>query len=151
MQLLTNETNLKNMQIKKAQHSDYPAIAAMLKQLTDETIQNSRPSLTELKQKITRLVNNDGYNAHLAVKGNIILGYCLWKESNNKIYVRQIWIMRSQRNRGIGMSFVYSMQDTFWKNKEIVLEEKFICDKADGFCRAINNLENLNTKKNHTK
>ncbi len=125
------------MEIKKAENGDLTVLAMMYRQLRTDAYYRSILSLVELQEKMRKFITEDGWIAHLFLDDQQVIGYCLWQEKSDAIYIRQFWIMRSQRRQGYGRNFFDELKAKFWNNKRLKLEVLNHNERGESFWRSL--------------
>lgn len=125
------------MDIKKADNGDLTVLAMMYRQLRTDACYKSVLSLVELENKMREFITTDGWIAHLFKDNHQVIGYCLWQERSDAVYIRQFWIMRSQRRQGYGRKFFDELKLKFWNDKRLKLEVLYHNQRGESFWRAL--------------
>ncbi|MEM6281922.1 MAG: GNAT family N-acetyltransferase [Chloroflexota bacterium] len=109
---------------------DAPALAGMNRMLIEDEGSPNPMSVTQLEVRMRRWLASGEYEAIIIWHNDDIVGYVLYREdldeydvSRRKVYVRQFFIKRAYRRRGIGKTaFEHVVQSTFPEDANIVLE-----------------------------
>ncbi len=125
------------MKIKTAQQDDLTILAMMYRQLRTDAKYRSSLSLEKLQHKMSNFISKDGWTASLFYDEGQVIGYCLWQEKSDAVYIRQFWIMRSQRRQGYGRKFFTSLQAEQWDKKRLKLEVLYPNTRGESFWHAV--------------
>ncbi len=125
------------MKIKTAQQSDLTILAMMYRQLRTDAKYRSSLSLEKLQAKMNNFISKDGWIASLFYDDGQVIGYCLWQEKSDAVYIRQFWIMRSQRRQGYGRKFFTRLQEEQWDEKRLKLEVLYPNKRGESFWHAV--------------
>jgi GNAT superfamily N-acetyltransferase len=114
---------------RKASLDDVPLLAQMNKQLIEDESSRNPMTLEELEARMTRWLEKD-YEAVFMVRNEDIVGYVLYRKADDEyfpyhsnIHVRQYFITRSWRRRGIGqVAFEQIVKDFFPQGSAITLD-----------------------------
>jgi ribosomal protein S18 acetylase RimI-like enzyme len=62
------------------------------------------------------------YTAYLAVLDGEIAAYCLYRDDGDHYYLRQLYVDRAYRRKGIGTQLLDWMYQQVWVDKKVRLE-----------------------------
>ncbi len=128
---------MKPMKIETAKQDDLTILAMMYKQLRIDAKYRDTLSLAELQEKMNGFISDDGWVASLFYHEGQVIGYCLWQEKSDAVYIRQFWIMRSQRRQGYGRKYFIKLQEENWENKRLKLEVLYHNKRGESFWHAM--------------
>lgn len=63
-----------------------------------------------------------GYRAAVARDGDAVVGYLLWREEDDGIFLRQFFVVRRWRRRGLGRAMVEQATREYWAGRTVCLE-----------------------------
>ena len=93
------------------------ADAAMLAQMNQQLIEDERHrnpmTLAELETRMRSMLEGD-YAATLFEFDGQIVAYALWTEEPNWVYLRQFFVARGFRRRGVGRQAIRLLVDQVW-------------------------------------
>ena len=106
--------------------SDVPILAKMNQHLTEDEKHKNRFQTDEwFKQRMVRFLSGE-YQAVLFEKDGKVIAYALYRdhqEHEDTIYLRQIFVDRSLRRRGIGRHMMGVLMNEYWsKDKRLTVE-----------------------------
>ena len=116
--------------LHKATLDDASVLAEMNQMLIDDEGSVNPMSLDQLKTRIHRWLESGEYEAVILSRNDETVGYVLYRQERNEydidelnIYVRQFFVNRAYRRRGIGRAaFEQVVSDYFPPQATIVLE-----------------------------
>lgn len=78
------------------------------------------------------------YAAVLFVERDIVVAYALFTETEEQIYLRQLFVVRDQRRHGIGRAAVQILRTEIWPaSKRLIVEVLVQNNAAVQFWRAV--------------
>jgi len=98
---------------RAATSADVPILARMNQQLIDDEGHRNSMHLSELETRMRSMVDGD-YTATLFELGEHVVAYGLWTEQPEWVYLRQFFVARDYRRRGIGAQAVRVLADEVW-------------------------------------
>lgn len=105
-----------------ATRSDAPRLAEMNKRLIEDEGHSNRMSVPELEERMRGWLDMS-YTAVIAEEApGIELGYCLFCEEERHFYLRQLYVEREHRRRGIATALLDRMYADYWVHKPLRLE-----------------------------
>ncbi len=94
-------------------------------------------SVAELEQRMRGWVASQ-YGAILFEDYNEVIGYALYREEPDEIYLRQFFVARHLRRKGIGRQAMDILRSQIWpKNKRLTVEVLAHNTGAIAFWRAV--------------
>ena len=89
------------MKIKICTNKDLKLLATLNKQLIEDEKHDNTMNLKELEKRMKNFIQGD-YKAHLFYDGKNVYGYALINYKKIPLYLRQFFIKRDMRRKGIG-------------------------------------------------
>jgi predicted acetyltransferase len=93
------------------------ADAAMLAQMNQDLIEDERHrnqmTLAELETRMRTMLEG-GYTATLFEFDAQVVAYALWTENPDWVYLRQFFVARGYRRRGVGRQAIRLLADLVW-------------------------------------
>ncbi|CCN68298.1 GNAT family N-acetyltransferase [Vibrio nigripulchritudo] len=124
------------MEIFTATKDDLEVLADLNEQLIqDEGHRHSR-NKRELLLRMERWLSNE-YSAALFKYDNETLGYVLWRDHADFVYVRQFFICDKFRKRGFGGRVFKVVKEEYWNSKRLRLEVLVHNKRALGFWKSV--------------
>jgi len=93
--------HIKKMEIHLAQNKDIQLLAEMNSQLIKDEGHSNPMSVGELKERMSNWLESE-YTAALVKENAQVVGYALWRNENEYLYVRQFFVLPEHRRKGIG-------------------------------------------------
>jgi predicted acetyltransferase len=104
--------------------------------IRDEGHRNKMPVL-ELEQRMRDWLAF-GYHAVIFEQASAIIAYALYREQPEEIYLRQLFVAREQRRKGIGRKAVEILRAKIWPtNKRLTVDVLIQNTAAVAFWRAV--------------
>ena len=124
-----SESNIPTIQYRRGTLDDIPLIARMNAQLNIEQESRNTMGLPELEARLLEWLSTDR-SVVLLLRDDEVIGYLLYKPTREEyypygpcIYVRQFFIERRMRRRGIGkIAFELIVKEYFEPGIAIILE-----------------------------
>jgi predicted acetyltransferase len=126
------------MTFRRATLEDCALLAGLNHQLLqDEGHRNEGMSIPELEQRMWGWLSSE-YAAVLFEDGKEIVAYALYREQQEGIYLRQLFVVRNRRRQGIGRQAIEMMRNNIWpKDKRLTVDVLVHNTAAIAFWRAV--------------
>lgn len=122
--------------ISKATVRDSLVLAQMnLRLIRDEKHRNPM-NVVQLKRRMQGWLRGE-YTAYLFLESLDVVGYCLFKKIGNFVYIRQFYVDRGSRRKGLGRKAFGSLRKKVWKGRKLRLDVLVGNKRAIGFWRAV--------------
>lgn len=109
------------MKIQDAKDSDLTALAEMNHQLIIDEGHSNPMNISQLRARMQEWLASE-YKAVMISSGAIEVGYALWREEPEFIHIRQFFIVRQYRRKGLGQGAILELINTRWLGRNIRLE-----------------------------
>ena len=109
------------MTINRADASDAEELAELNRQLIEDEQHPNPMTQAELAERMIRWME-EGYACYVARSGGVTAGYCLYRDDGKHYYLRQLFVARSQRRRGIATALMDWMYANVWSGKPVRLD-----------------------------
>ena len=117
--------------------SDCPLLGELNHQLIQDEGHRNRMSPAELAQRMEVWIASE-YRALIFENEAELIGYALFRESADEIYLRQLFVSRNMRRRGFGRAMVKVLRSQIWPdNKRLTVEVLVANGAATQFWRAL--------------
>jgi predicted acetyltransferase len=118
-----------------------PDDCALLAQLNHELIQDeghrNRLTVPELEQRMRGWLVGE-YRAVIYESGGEVVGYALFREQPEEIYLRQLFVVRHRRSQGLGRQAVAILRSQVWpKTKRLTVDVLVTNQMALAFWHAV--------------
>ncbi len=93
------------LKFRFAIEGDVPWLAKMNQELIQDEGHRNKMTLPELEQRMSAFLRNE-YDAVIASFRQNDIGYALYKQDPEWLYLRQIFIIKTMRRKGLGRRFI---------------------------------------------
>ncbi len=141
------------MNFRQASLVDAAVLARMNRQLIQDEGHRNLMNEAQLAQRMMGWLQSE-YEAVVFMLAGVDVGYALYRREPEYVYLRQFWVDRMYRGRGIGRFALQWLQQNPWrKAKQIRLEVLLGNERAIAFWRAVGFIDYALTMemKNDTK
>jgi len=114
-----------NITFREAGYHDIKILSLMNHELIQDEKSNNPMNLEQLEGRFKELLMSE-YKAVLILLDNKIIGYCLYRHDNcastvgYDIYIRQYYINRNFRRRGIGRAALNGLLQSVFRNASMI-------------------------------
>ena len=110
------------MEYHIANESDLDILAEWNHQLIRDEGHRNQMTVSQLRDRMRQWLAGD-YTAVMFSKDNESVAYALFRESEDEIYLRQLFVKRENRNQGIGKEAVRILKEEIWtKSKRLTVD-----------------------------
>jgi len=102
------------LKFRFATESDVSWLAKMNQQLIQDEGHRNKMTLAELEQRMSDFLQKE-YDAVIVGLGRNDIGYALYRQGSEWLYLRQIFIINSMRHKGFGRRFMEWLKNNPWK------------------------------------
>jgi len=125
------------MKFRRATSNDCGSIAELNHQLIRDEGHRNRMSVAELEQRMRDWLAAE-YTAILFEDGDETVAYGLYREDAGEIYLRQLFVAKNRRRRGIGREAMEILRSKIWpKDKRLTVEVLSANSAGVAFWRAV--------------
>jgi ribosomal protein S18 acetylase RimI-like enzyme len=100
--------------LTEANAADAGELAAMNAALIRDEGHRNRMSLAELTERMARFLSVEGYAARKLVLAGRTIGYCLYRDAGDHVYIRQLYVVPELRSRGLGRRAFALLRERAW-------------------------------------
>ncbi len=104
---------------RAATADDVPILARMNQQLIEDERHRNPMNLAELETRMRSMLDAD-YTATLFELDSRLVAYALWREEPDWVYLRQFFVARGFRRRGIGAQAIRVLVEQVWPEEKRV-------------------------------
>lgn len=105
--------------------------------LQDERHRNRFMTLPQLEERMRGFLAGEYRGVIFQDEGKVV-AYALYREQPDEIYLRQLFVMRDRRRRGIGRRAIEILRSEIWpKNKRLTVDVLLHNTTAIAFWRAV--------------
>lgn len=109
------------MEIRPATTQDVDRLGEMNKRLIEDEGHSNPMSVPELTQRMRSWLSGD-YRAYLVWDNSAVVAYGLFREEERAYYLRQLFVERGHRRRGIATELLDWLFEHCWGEKTVRLE-----------------------------
>jgi predicted acetyltransferase len=125
------------MNFRRATVNDCTLLAELNHQLIRDEGHRNKMTVSELEQRIKDWLVSE-YAAVIFEMDGEIVAYALYREQSEEIYLRQLFVARNQRRKGIGRKAVEILRTKIWPaNKRLTVDVLLKNTAAIAFWRAV--------------
>ena len=122
---------------RRATLDDSPLLAKLNSQLIKDEGHRNRMIIPQLEERIRSWLASEYTAIFFEEKGEVI-AYALFRERPDEIYLRQLFVVRHLRRRGIGRQAIQILRSNIWpKNKRLTVEVLTANKSGIAFWRAV--------------
>jgi GNAT superfamily N-acetyltransferase len=114
---------------RPATPADCALLAEMNQQLIVDEGHRNRMTLPELEARMRGWLADD-YAATIFDRDSHVVGYALWRQEPESVYLRQFFVTRAHRREGIGRQAIQILTDEVWPRGERVRVEVLVENHA---------------------
>ena len=111
-----------SMNYRRATLTDCALLAELNQQLIADEGHRNAMTLPELERRMRGWLTSD-YAALLFEEAGAVVVYCLYREEAEEVYLRQFFVVRDRRRRGIGRYAFRILRSKIWpRNKRLTVD-----------------------------
>ncbi len=123
------------MTVVKADASQVEELAELNRQIIDDEQHPESMTRAQLAERMASWLQ-DGYVGYVAHRAGATVGYCLFRDAGRHYYLRQLFIARSHRRRGLATALLDWMYANVWAGKPVRLDVFAHNERAVAFYKA---------------
>jgi predicted acetyltransferase len=125
------------MTYRNATLDDCPVLAPLNHQLIHDEGHRNPMSVPELEERLRHWLS-DEYRATIFEDGGELVAYALFRQHPGEIYLRQLFVVRDHRSRGVGRRAIELLRSQIWpKDKRLTVEVLAANTSGIAFWRAV--------------
>lgn len=109
------------MEIVRAELSDVKILAELNRRLNEDQKHPPWMNMDQLSQRMKTWLENE-YVCYLAKENESIIGYCLFRDEGKHYYMRQLYVERKNRRKGIATRLLNWLYQNVWIDKKVRLD-----------------------------
>ena len=114
-----------DLKFRYATQEDVGLLAEMNQQLICDEGHCNKMTLLQLEQRMADFLRTE-YMAVIVSSSNEDVGYALYREESEYVYLRQIFVKSEMRRRGVGCKMIKWLKNEPWKNFEKIRIEVLV-------------------------
>jgi GNAT superfamily N-acetyltransferase len=103
------------LKFRFATQSDVSWLAKMNQELICDEGHRNKMTLPELEQRMSDFLQSE-YDAVITSLGQNDIGYALYRQDPEWLYLRQIFIIKTMRSKGFGRRFIEWLKNNPWRD-----------------------------------
>ncbi len=127
---------MQTLKYKHATLHDAPRLARMNLELIQATAHRNPMNQEQLKQRMAQWLTKE-YTAIQFLLENEAIGYALYRQDPEWVYLRQIYIEKPYRQQGYGKQAILWLHNNVWKKQRLRIEVLSKNDPAICFWKAL--------------
>src|SRR5436190_17088756 len=125
------------MTFRQATLEDCAVLARLNHELIQDEGHRNRMTVTELENRMRGWLSGE-YCATIFEENGEVVGYALFREQAEDIYLRQLFVVRHRRSQGLGRQAVEILRSQVWpRTKRLTVDVLVTNKRAVAFWRAI--------------
>src|SRR5215471_13287059 len=125
------------MKFRFATADDCGLLAELNHQLIRDERHRNSMNVAQLEQRMRGFIEKE-YRAVIFEDDNEVVAYALFREEPDEIYLRQLFVLRHQRRKGIGRQAMQILRSQIWpRTKRLTVEVLVANERAVAFWRAM--------------
>ena len=109
------------MEIARAELNDAEVLAGLNQHLLEDEGHPNPMNIDQLAQPMKERLETD-YNCYVVKQKGCIVAYCLYRDDSGYYYMRQLYVDRSHRRRGIATQLLDWLYENVWTDKKVRLD-----------------------------
>lgn len=107
------------MKILRASSADIPDLAVMNRRLIRDEGYRNPMNVSQLQKRMRGWLKRD-YQCWVFKRERKSIGYCLFRDDRDHVYIRQFYVERKVRREGVGSRALTWMMEKVWKRKKLL-------------------------------
>ena len=117
--------------------NDCSLLAELNHQLIRDEQHRNPMTVPQLEQRMRSFIERE-YRAVIFEQAGGVVGYALYREDPEEVYLRQLFVVRNRRRQGIGRRAVELLRSEIWPKTKRLTVEVLVANKgAVAFWRAV--------------
>jgi len=121
--------------LRRATTGDASVLTELNRQLIEDQGHDNPATRVELEERMRRWLSG-GYSVGLFECADVPVAYAVWREGDDGIYLRQLFVVREQRRHGIGRQ-AFTLLRRQWNTDEVKLDVLLHNERALAFWRSL--------------
>ena len=109
------------MEIVKAELTDAEVLAKLNKHLIEDEQHPDPINIVQLTERMKAWLATD-YICYVGKQDGCILTYCLYRDEGSYYYMRQLYVDRAHRRKGIATQLLNWLYENVWTDKKVRLD-----------------------------
>lgn len=109
------------MEIVKAELGDVKRLAELNRCLIEDERHPNPMNIAQLNERMKKWLATD-YICYIVRENGHIIAYCLYRDESRYYYMRQLYVDRAHRRKGIATQLLDWLYENVWTNKKVRLD-----------------------------
>ena len=109
------------MEIVKAKLSDADVLAELNKHLIEDERHPNSMNIVQLTERMEEWLATD-YICYMVKENGYVVAYCLYRDDGGHYYMRQLYVDRAHRRKGIATQLLDWLYENVWRDKKVRLD-----------------------------
>ena len=109
------------MEIVRAELTDAAILAELNKRLIEDERHPNPMDIAQLTERMQEWLTTD-YICYVAKENRHIAAYCLYRDDGGYYYMRQLYVDRAHRRKGIATRLLDWLYENVWTDKKVRLD-----------------------------
>lgn len=109
------------MEIVRAKLTDADILAELNKELIEDEQHPNQMNISQLTERMREWLATD-YICYMAKEKGSIVAYCLYRDDGVYYYMRQLYVDRVHRRKGIATRLLDWLSENVWTDKKVRLD-----------------------------
>ena len=109
------------MEIVRAEPTDVETLAELNKRLIEDERHPDPMDIVQLTERMREWLATD-YICYVAKENEDIVAYCLYRDDGGSYYMRQLYVDRAHRRKGIATRLLDWLYENVWTDKKVRLD-----------------------------
>ncbi len=116
---------MEDLKYRFATQKDISLLAKMNQQLIRDEGHRNKMTLLQLERRVSDFLRTK-YTAVIVSSGNDDIGYALYREEPEWVYLRQIFVKSEMRREGVGRKIICWLKKNPWKDSKRIRVEVLV-------------------------
>ncbi len=116
---------------------DAPLLARLNRQLIEDEGHRNAMTVDELEQRMRGWLTTGEYRAIVFEDSDPLLAYALYRETDDEVYLRQLFVVRERRHEGVGRKAMQTLFSFWPPHKRLTVSVLAANKAAVAFWRAV--------------
>ena len=109
------------MEVVRAKLTDADILAELNKELIEDEQHPNPMNIAQLTERMRGWLATD-YICYMAKEKGSIVAYCLYRDDESHYYMRQLYVDRAHRRKGIATRLLDWLYENVWTDKKVRLD-----------------------------
>lgn len=120
---------MNHLEYRLGKQEDVAWLAEMNQQLIRDEKHRNRTTLSELEKRMSDFLRNQ-YSTVIVSCNQVDIGYALYRQEEDWIYLRQLFVKREMRRKGVARAMIEWLRDNPWSECQRIRVEVLVGNLA---------------------